>query len=79
MIYFDNSASTLIKPKQVQKAMLDALSFFTANPGRSGHREAIKTAMEIEKVRDKVSAHVNGDIAIFTGGCTHALNLGILG
>ena len=79
MIYFDNSASTLIKPKQVQKAMLDALSFFTANPGRSGHREAIKTAMEIEKVRDKASAHVNGDIAIFTGGCTHALNLGILG
>ena len=79
MIYFDNSASTLIKPKQVQKAMLDALSFFTANPGRSGHREAIKTAMEIEKVRDKVSSHVNGDITIFTGGCTHALNLAILG
>ncbi len=79
MIYFDNSASTLIKPKQVQKAMLDALSFFTANPGRSGHREAIKTAMEIEKVRDKVSSHVNGDITIFTGCCTHALNLAILG
>ncbi len=79
MIYFDNSASTLIKPKQVQKAMLDALTYYTANPGRSGHREAIKTAMEIEKVRDKVARHVNGDMVIFTGGCTHALNLAILG
>ena len=46
MIYFDNSASTLIKPKQVQKAMLDALEFYSSNPGRSGHREAIKTALE---------------------------------
>lgn len=79
MIYFDNSASTLIKPKQVQKAMLDALNFFTANPGRSGHREAIKTAMEIEKVRDRIVRYVNGDMAIFTSGCTHALNLAILG
>lgn len=79
MIYFDNSASTLVKPKQVQKAILDALTYYTANPGRSGHREAIKTAMEIEKVRDKVARHVNGDMVIFTGGCTHALNLAILG
>lgn len=79
MIYFDNSASTLVKPKSVQKVFSDALQFYTANPGRSGHGEAIKTAMEIEKVREKVTRHVNGDIAIFTGGCTHALNLAILG
>lgn len=81
MIYFDNSASTNVKPKNVQRAVLNALSFYSANPGRSGHNEAIKTAMEIEKVREKLAKHVNASPQniIFTGGCTHALNLAILG
>lgn len=79
MIYFDNSASTLIKPKNVQRAVSNALINFTANPGRSGHKEAIKTALEIENVREKLKKHVNGDEVIFTGGCTHALNLAIIG
>lgn len=79
MIYFDNSASTLLKPKNVQRAVLNALTNFSANPGRSGHKEAIKTAMEIENIREKVRHHVNGEDVIFTGGCTHALNLAILG
>ena len=79
MIYFDNSASTLIKPKQVQKAMLDALEFYSSNPGRSGHREAIKTALEVEKVRENLAKYLGADNVIFTGGCTHALNLAILG
>ena len=59
MIYLDNSASTLIKPKSVQRAVCSALNFFTANPGRSGHKEAIKAALEIEKTRDVVAKHVN--------------------
>lgn len=79
MIYFDNSASTLLKPKNVQRAVLNALTNFSANPGRSGHKEAIKTAMEIENIREKIRHHVNGEDVIFTGGCTHALNLAILG
>ena len=79
MIYFDNSASTLIKPKCVQRAISNAMMFYSANPGRSGHKEAIKTALEIEKVREKILNHTNGDSVIFTGGCTHALNQAILG
>lgn len=79
MIYFDNSASTLMKPKCVQRAVLSSLTTFSANPGRSGHMEAIKTAMEVEKVREKLKKHTNCDEVIFTGGCTHALNLAILG
>ena len=54
MIYFDNSASTLLKPKNVQRAVLSALTTFSANPGRSGHIEALKSAMEVEKVREKL-------------------------
>ncbi len=81
MIYFDNSASSLIKPKNVQKAVLNALNYFTANPGRSGHQQSLKTALEVEKVREKVARHVNttSDNVVFTLNCTDALNLAILG
>lgn len=81
MIYLDNSSSTLIKPKSVQKAVLNALQFYTANPGRSGHRLALKTAFEVESVRELLARHVGTtpENVIFTAGCTDALNLAILG
>ncbi len=81
MIYLDNSASTLVKPKNVQRAVLNCITSFTANPGRSGHKMAIKTAMEVEKVREHTAKHLGTtpDKIIFTGGCTDALNLAILG
>jgi len=81
MIYLDNSASTLIKPKNVQRAVLNALNLFTANPGRSGHKMSLKTAFEVENVRELVASHVGTESSqvIFTLNCTDALNLAILG
>lgn len=81
MIYLDNSASTLVKPKNVQKAVLNALSFYSANPGRSGHKQAIKAALEVEKTRSLVANHVGttSDKIIFSLNCTDSLNLAILG
>lgn len=81
MIYLDNSASSLIKPKSVQKAVLNALNIYTANPGRSGHKQAIKTALEVEKVREMVANHVGTipEKVIFNFNCTDALNMAILG
>ena len=81
MIYLDNSASSLIKPKCVQKAVLNALTFYSANPGRSGHKQAIKSALQVENVRSLVANHVGTtpDKTIFTLNCTDALNLAILG
>lgn len=81
MIYFDNSASSFVKPKSVQKAVLNALNLYTANPGRSGHKQALKTAMEVENVRNIVAHHVGttADNIVFTLNCTDALNLAILG
>lgn len=81
MIYLDNSASSLIKPKNVQRAVLNALNFYTANPGRSGHKYAIKSAMEIERAREHVANHVGTtpDKIAFTLNCTDALNTAILG
>ena len=81
MIYLDNSASSLIKPKSVQKTVFNALNFFTANPGRSGHQASIKTALAVEHVRAAVAQHVGttADKVIWTKNCTEALNLAILG
>lgn len=81
MIYFDNSASSFVKPKNVQKAVFNALNFFTANPGRSGHKMALRAAFEVENVREIVAKHVgtSAEKVIFTLNCTDALNLAILG
>lgn len=81
MIYLDNSASTLIKPKIVQKAVLDGLNYFSANPGRSGHKQAIKAAFQIETIREHLASHLNtsAEKIIFTLNCTDSLNMAILG
>ncbi len=82
MIYLDNSASTYIKPKEVIKAVNDSMLSYTANPGRSGHKASIKTALKVEETREKLAEHFNvesGQNVIFTYNCTQALNLAILG
>lgn len=82
MIYLDNSASTYVKPKEVLKAVNDALLHYGANPGRSGHKASIKTALKIEEVRENLARHFNvesGQNVIFTHNCTQALNLAIIG
>ncbi|MBQ8443930.1 MAG: aminotransferase class V-fold PLP-dependent enzyme [Clostridia bacterium] len=82
MIYLDNSATTYIKPKEVIKAVNDALLYYSANPGRSGHQASIKTAFKIEEARECVARHFNAESVqnvIWTQNCSQALNLAILG
>lgn len=82
MIYLDNSASTFVKPKEVIRAINDALLNYGANPGRSGHQASIKTALKVEGVREKIASHFciqESQNVIFTQNCTTALNLAILG
>lgn len=82
MIYLDNSASTFIKPKEVLRAVHEALLNYGANPGRSGHEASIKTALKVEQVREKLASHFGvqeSQNVIFTQNCTSALNLAILG
>ena len=81
MIYLDNSASTLIKPKSVQKSVLTALNTYSANPGRSGHKQAIKTAMQVEEVRQHIARHLNTlpEKITFSLNCTDSLNTAIFG
>lgn len=82
MIYFDNSASTIYKPREVVCAAANALRFLSANPGRSGHSAAMRGAALVASARRKCAAFFglkDCDGVIFTENCTEALNLAIFG
>lgn len=77
MIYFDNAATTGKKPKQVLAAVENALKYYSANPGRSGHTLAQKTAEKVFEVRQKAADFFGlegAENVVFTLNCTHAIN-----
>mgnify|MGYP004457273033 FL=1 len=79
MIYLDNAATTLQKPSAVAKAMEQAL-YTCANPGRSGHRPAMKAAETVYECRRAAAEFFGLDAperVVFTLNATHALNLAI--
>ncbi len=82
MIYLDNAASSGHKPATVMRAVSDALRFYSANPGRSGHKSSVLCAMEIYKARKSIKELVNvqseNDVC-FTMNCTHAINTVLYG
>ena len=77
MIYFDNAATSGVKPQGVVNAVKYALENYSANPGRSGHTLSVKTAEKVYETREKLSRLFNSDGAetvIFTQNCTHSIN-----
>ena len=82
MIYFDNAATTNIKPNCVCEATFKALKEFSANPGRSGHVLSMKTSQMIYDTRVKVASFFNAkseENVIFTSGCTMSINICLRG
>lgn len=82
MIYLDNSASSLKKPKEVYMAMVDCMKNFSANPGRSGHKLSLMALEKIYECRNELCSFFNGDDTnkfIFTQNATEALNTVIKG
>lgn len=82
MIYLDNSATTNVKPKSVYRAVYNALTKLSANPGRSGHTLSTMLAQKVYETREALCSFLNCDNAehiVFTENCTDALNLAILG
>lgn len=82
MIYLDNAATTGKKPPEVIKAVNDALKFYSANPGRSGHTASVKAAEAIYGVREKIAEFFGASGAenvCFTLNCTHSINCVIKG
>lgn len=56
MIYLDNAATTFPKPPQVSRAVDEALRVYGANPGRSGHKQSMRSSKEIYDCRVKAAA-----------------------
>ncbi len=81
MIYLDNAATTLIKPPEVKKAMIDALNL-CGNAGRGGH-EGSRNATDIMFKARELAADIFGaksiEQVVFTQNATHALNIAIKG
>lgn len=82
MIYFDNGATTFPKPLSVRKAINEAMSYYGANPGRSGHKMSVKSSEIMYSCREnaaKLFGSENPENIIFTLNCTTALNTVIKG
>ena len=82
MIYLDNSATTFPKPYSVINTVNECMRYYSANPGRSGHKLSMKTAQKVYDCRVAVCKLFNVDNeskVVFTSGCTHSLNIVIKG
>ena len=81
-IYLDNSATTIYKPKNVQKMVELAMQNYSATAGRGGHRESIKTGMRVFETREKIANFVGSSNplnVVFGYNCTECLNMAIFG
>lgn len=81
MIYFDNSATTLMKPPEVAEAVAYAVSHF-GNAGRSFYDPALRANREIFKTRQEIAKLIGLEEPLnvaFTASATESLNLVIGG
>lgn len=82
MVYFDNAATSGVKPKEVIEAVGRSLREFSVNPGRGGYEASVKCSEQIYNCRQKVSQFFGANAperVIFTPNCTTALNTVIKG
>ena len=82
MIYFDNAATTFPKPDIVYEKTIEAMKEYGANPGRAGHKMALKANRGIFETRNSLAKLFNIENCmniIFTFNATESLNLGIKG
>ena len=82
MIYLDNAATTYPKPQIVYDEILDCMQNYCANPGRSGHKLAMKAGRAIYDTRENIAKLLNAQNPmeiVFTNNATDSLNLAIKG
>lgn len=82
MIYLDNAATTFPKPMSVVREVNMAMTRYGANPGRSGHRLAMKAGKMIYDCRLKLAKMFNvqsEENVVFTLNCTQSINLVLKG
>ncbi|MEW6185268.1 MAG: aminotransferase class V-fold PLP-dependent enzyme [Thermodesulfobacteriota bacterium] len=81
-LYLDNAASSHPKPETVYQAVNEALRNIGANPGRSGHRLAVKADQVIARTRKTLARLFDIEDSrriVFTANATEAINLGLKG
>lgn len=81
MIYLDNSATSLIKPKCVIETVSQAMTTM-GNPGRGATIQSLNSSRVIFQCRKKICQLINADqpnLVGFTLNATAALNFAILG
>lgn len=81
MIYFDNAATTLKKPKEVAVAVYNAINNF-ANASRGAYESSINSERIILSARERLGKLFNADspnCIAFTNNSTEALNTAIKG
>ena len=81
MIYFDNAATTMVKPPQVVQAVTDALTSF-GGAGRGVHSASLGAGMAVYECRDKLARLLGAPDASrvsFTSNATEALNIVLRG
>ena len=79
MIYFDNAATTMIKPLSVSRAVLKAMQTM-ASPGRGAHEPAMRAAKTVFDCRMAAAELFNvpePEQIVFTMNATHSLNIAI--
>lgn len=79
MIYFDNAATTMIKPLTVGRAVLRAMQTM-ASPGRGAHEPAMRAAKTVYDCRAEAAELFKvpePEQIVFTMNATHGLNIAI--
>lgn len=81
MIYLDNAATTLQKPRPVGQAMLDALQT-AGNPGRGAHEPTLHAARLVYETRTALAELLGAEdpsCIAFTANATQSLNMALCG
>ena len=80
MVYLDNAATSWPKPEAVYRAVAECVKEYGANPGRSGHRMAMRAGEIIMECRENLARlfGIPDPLRIvFTSNGTEAINLAL--
>lgn len=81
MIYLDNAATTMVKPREVIDAVASAMGSL-GNPGRGAHGASLNAARSIFKARALLADFFHAENAsriAFTANSTESLNIAVKG
>lgn len=81
MIYMDNAATTMQKPKRVAEAVVEAMGSM-GNAGRGAHAASLDASRTIYETRDRLARFFGAESSkqiVFTNNSTESLNIAIKG